>query len=112
MASRHSQLVQATLDLLTLWRHEVFPVKNLATPHVKGDRVTGWSRGKLKPGVADVCGCHAHGRFLAAEIKITPDVLKPEQLRFKREVEQRGGLFYEVRNDTQVLLDAHQRGEI
>ena len=109
MASRHSQLVRATLDLLTLWRHEVFPVKNLATPHIKGDKVT-WSRGQLKPGVADVCGCHAHGRFIACEIKITPDVLKPDQLRFKAEVEQRGGLFVEVRDTTQALIDLHNGG--
>lgn len=112
MASRHSQLVQATLDLLTLYGHSVFPVKNLATPHVKGDRVTGWSRGKLKPGVADVCGCHAHGRFIACEIKITPDMLRLEQLRFKAEVQRRGGLFIEVRDTTQALLDAHKQGLI
>ena len=110
MASRHSQLVQATLDLLTLWQHSVFPVKNLATPHIKSDRVTGWSRGQLKPGVADVCGCHAHGRFIAAEIKITPDTLRPEQLRFKAEVERRGGLFVLVQDNTQALLDAHKSG--
>jgi hypothetical protein len=111
MASRHNQLVQATLDLLTLWRHEVYPVKNLATPHIKGGKVT-WSRGKLKPGVADVCGCHAHGRFIAAEIKITPDKLKPAQLRFKQAVEQRGGLFILVENTTEALLEARKRGDV
>jgi hypothetical protein len=111
VASRHSQLVRATLDLLTLWRHEVFPVKNLATPHIKGGEIT-WSRGQLKPGVADVCGCHAHGRFIACEIKITPDTLRPEQIRFKAEVEQRGGLFVEVRDTTQALLDAHAEGQL
>ena len=111
MASRHSQLVGATLNLLTLYGHSVFPIKNLATPHIKDGKVT-WSRGQLKPGVADVCGCHAHGRFLACEIKITPDTLRPDQLRFKAEVERRGGLFVEVRDTTQALIDLHKTGQI
>jgi len=113
MAKRHGELVQACLDLLTLWRHEVYPVPNRGVP--RRNKRTGemvWGRGKVKPGVADICGCHAHGRFIACEIKITPDKLRPDQLRFKTEVELRGGLWYEVRDNTQVLLDAHGRGEV
>jgi hypothetical protein len=39
-----------------------------------------------------------------------PDTLRPDQLRFKAEVEQRGGLFVEVRDTTQALIDLHNGG--
>jgi hypothetical protein len=113
MAQRHGQLTQACLDLLTLWRHEVYPVPNRGVPRRnKRTGETVWGRGKVKAGVADICGCSIHGRHIAVEVKITPDKLKPAQLRFKQAVEQRGGLFILVENTTEALLEARKRGEV
>ena len=110
MASRHGQLVQATLKYLTALGYEVFPVKNLATPHVKNGAVTGWSRGLLKPGVSDVCGCTDKGAFIAVEVKISPDKLRPDQEAFAISVQKRGGIFVEVRDTVDALIQAHQKG--
>ena len=116
MAGRHGQLVSATVNYLTLLGHWVFPVPNRGVPVTKNGELR-WIRGKVAPGVADVCGCHAHGRFVACEVKVRDkrgrmDVLSDEQLRFKAAVEKRGGLFYEVKETTEELLAAHRRGEI
>jgi len=115
--SRHSDLCRATRELLMLYGCYAFNVKQMATPRRNRQGEMVYCRGQMQPGVADVCGCTAHGRFLAAEIKVRDkrgkiDVLSDAQLRFKAEVEKRGGLFYEVKETTQALLDGHARGEI
>jgi hypothetical protein len=112
MASRHSQLVKACLDYLTRLGYESMPVKNLATPHVDKAGGVRWSRGLLKPGVSDIIACSPTGHFVAVEVKISPDKLRLEQERFKAAIEARGGLWLEVRDNTQVLLDAHREGKI
>ena len=113
MSARHGELVEATIAYLFALGHYPFPVPNRGVKI--RDKRTGedkWIRGKMQAGVADVIAAHCHGRGIACEIKITPDTLRPDQLRFKAEVERRGWLFYEVRDDTQTLLDAHKRGEV
>jgi hypothetical protein len=118
MASRHGQLVQATIYYLTVLGYETWPVPNRGVK-VK-DRRTGegrWIRGIVKPGVADVSALSPHGRFVACEIKVRDkrgrmDTLSNEQLRFKAAVEQRSGLFYEVKETVDALIQAYKRGEI
>ena len=112
MASRHSQLVKACLDYLTCLGFESMPIKNLATPHVDKAGGVRWSRGLLKPGVSDIVACSPHGRFVAVEVKISPDRLRLEQERFKAAVEARGGYWLEVRDTTEALIQAHKEGRI
>jgi hypothetical protein len=113
MAARHGELVTAAVRYCTALGHYVFPVPNRGVK-IKNKRTgeSRWIRGKVRPGVADVCGLTAYGRFLAIEVKVSPDRLSPEQARFKVEVERRGGLFVEVRDNVQALIDLHKGGMI
>jgi len=101
------------MTYLSALGHYPFPVPNRGVKIQ--DKRTGedkWIRGKVKPGVADVIAAHAHGRGIACEIKVSPDTLSPAQRRFQAEVERRGWLFIEVRDNTQALIDAHRAGAI
>ncbi len=110
--SRHSQLVSACIAALRAWGYVAFNVKNIGTPHLKADGGIRWSRGLITPGVADVIACSPHGRFVAAEVKVTPDKLRLEQMVFRADIVHRGGTFIEVRDTVDALLQAHKEGQL
>jgi hypothetical protein len=111
MASRHGQLVRACMDYLTLLHYETFPVPNRGVP--RKNKRTGamvWGRGLVKAGVADIVACSPHGRFVAVEVKISPDKLRPEQENFALAIQRRDGTFIEVRDTIDALIQAHKKG--
>jgi len=119
VSSRHSQLVAASKTYLESLRYLVSPVKAMGTP-VRGSdgeqlRRNGkpvWSRGQQQPGTADLLACSPHGRFVAVEIKVGRDKLRPDQAHYRARVERNGGLFVEVRDNVDVLIALHAEGTI
>jgi hypothetical protein len=79
----------------------------MATP-VKG-RPGKYRRGNLLPGVADVCGVTSAGRFIAVEVKVGKDKLRPAQMDFAAEVVKRGGLHVVCRDTVDALLKVRER---
>lgn len=53
-------------------------------------------------GSSDIIGITVDGHFLAIEIKIGKDFLKPEQIAFKFMVEKNNGLHFVIRNEDQI----------
>lgn len=101
MALSHSNLLKLTLIELSLarvataWRNETGTAKSF-----DNDRVIKYG---LK-GSSDIIGITKNGRFLAVEIKIGSDKLRPEQVAFKEMVERNNGHHYVIRNEDEIKL--------
>ena len=52
-------------------------------------------------GSSDIIGISG-GKFLAVEIKIGKDNLKPQQIKFKEMIISLGGLYFEIRNEGDI----------
>jgi hypothetical protein len=115
--NRHAELVGEVLRLLKLYGCEEFPVKNLATK--RKEKRTGrefYSRGLLKPGVADVIACGPAGRFVAVEVKVTDkrgrmDTLRPAQVAFLDAVTARCGVALVARDTVDAVIQAREQIE-
>lgn len=99
MALSHSNLLKLVLIELsharvaTAWRNETGTAKSF-----DNDRVIKYG---LK-GSSDIIGITRDGRFLAIEIKVGKDFLKPDQIAFKLMIEKNNGLHYVIRNEDQI----------
>lgn len=99
MALSHSNLLKLTLIELSLarvataWRNETGSGLSHDTQRV--------IKFGLK-GSSDIIGITRDGRFLAVEIKVGKDFLKPDQIAFKLMVEKNNGLHYVIRNEEQI----------
>jgi hypothetical protein len=54
-----------------------------------------WRKSGSRNGVFDIVACY-QGQFIAIDIKKGSDALRPDQIEFKNEVENAGGLTYEA----------------
>jgi hypothetical protein len=100
------------MDYLTFLGHLPYYAPNRGVPVTRGGKVV-WIRGKVSAGVPDVCAIHRDtGKHIGCEIKIGRDKLRPEQERFRDGALKRGAIWIEVRDTTQVLIEAHRSGMI
>lgn len=75
----HRKLIKSTIDAITLTR--VALVWKMQSGLFSAR--TGGSVGKIGiPGVPDICGITASGKFLGIECKVPPDTLNPNQREF------------------------------
>jgi hypothetical protein len=99
VALNHSNLLKLFLlelshsKLATAWQNDTGMARSFDT-----NRVVKFG---LK-GSSDVIGITRDGRFLAIEIKVGKDFLKPEQIAFKLMVEKNNGLHFIIRNEDQI----------
>ena len=99
MALSHSNLIKLVLIELsharvaTAWQNDTGVARSM-----DGCRVIKFG---LK-GCSDIVGITKDGRFLAVEIKVGKDFLKPEQIAFKEMIERNNGHHYVIRNEDEI----------
>lgn len=99
MATSHSNLLNLTLleishaRIAKAWRNETGTAKSF-----DNERVIKYG---LK-GSSDILGLTKSGRFLAIEIKVGKDFLKPEQINFKDTIERYNGLHFVIRSEDDI----------
>ena len=104
--TRHSALCVAVRQWLELHGCVSFPVKQMGTPRRTATGGVVYVRGALRPGVADVCACGPTGRFIAVEVKVGRDKLRPAQKQFLDLVSANGGLVVVVHDTLDALIGA------
>ena len=103
--TRHTLLCRAVRQLLTSWGCVVIPVKNGPTPYTRRDGSTGYRRGAIRVGAADLVACMPSGRFLTVEVKTGRGKPSKPQQRFLADVAQAGGLAMVVYDSVAELID-------
>jgi hypothetical protein len=105
-----NNLTKGVINFLRNEGHFAFRVNTMGIPLKDG---SGWKRSGSEKGVADVLAClrpwfvttttlgTKRSLFVAFEIKIGEDTLSKDQIEFKKNVEQAGGWFVEVRSYAQ-----------
>lgn len=99
MAVTHTNLIKLSLialsqnNLATAWQNDTGVGRSMT-----GDRVIKFG---LK-GSSDIIGITRSGKFLAVEIKVGKDNLRPEQLVFKDVVEKNNGKYFLIRNEDEI----------
>ncbi|WP_167855506.1 VRR-NUC domain-containing protein [Hymenobacter fodinae] len=105
-ATPTNSLTKALLVLLTLEGCTVWRQNNAG---VFDNTLQVWRAGSSNPGISDILGYHrATGRFLAIEVKVGKDKLRPEQITFLEEVRRAGGFACEGRSLEQVRQEFTQ----
>ena len=90
----HSQLVHDIRLELSGRGAVVWPNVNAVLQSTEGRKM----RTGLTPGASDLIGIAENGLFLAIEVKVGRDTLKPHQQRFLELVQKRGGRAGEARS--------------
>lgn len=99
MALNHTNLIKLCLlelsqsRLATAWQNDTGTARSF-----DDDRVIKFG---LR-GSSDIVGITKLGQFLAVEIKVGKDFLKPEQIAFKLMVEKNNGLHFTIRSEDQI----------
>lgn len=107
IAARHTSLVNAVLLWLKVRRWPAHKMNSGATRTDRG----GFIRYGF-PGCPDVIGILPGGRFLGVECKTGTGRLTPDQDRFRRTVEELGGVYVVVRELEDLVHAIEERGAI
>jgi hypothetical protein len=99
MATDHTNLIKTTLLYLSknncrAWQNDTGCAKSM-----DGSRTISFG---LK-GSSDIIGIHHTGKFIACEIKIGKDKLRPEQEAFKNMILKMNGYYFIIKDEEDVL---------
>ena len=98
MANNHTNLIKKTLLSLSKGKCRAWQNDTGVARSMDGLRVV---RFGLK-GSSDIIGIHHSGRFIACEIKIGADKLRPEQIYFRDMILKMNGFYFLIRSEEDI----------